>query len=121
VPMQPPMLNTGANPVDPLILKIAPLNDPQESSYTLYEDSSQGRTYMTGEFCRTELHASRTKNVLTVTVGAGQGSYPGMIKHRALQLELPGDWPPTHVEVNDRPLSFTGGPIATDGGSPATL
>jgi hypothetical protein len=107
VPMQPPMLYTGAKPVDPLILNIAPLTDRQKSSYTLYEDSSQGRAYMTGEFCRTELHASRIKNVLTVTVDAAQGSFPGMIKRRALQLELPGDWPPIHVEVNGQPLSFT--------------
>jgi alpha-glucosidase (family GH31 glycosyl hydrolase) len=107
VPMQPPMLYTGAKPVDPLILNIAPLTDRQKSSYTLYEDSSEGRAYMTGEFCRTELHASRKKNVLTVTVDAPQGTYPGMVKRRALQLELPGDWPPIHVEVNGQPLSFT--------------
>jgi alpha-glucosidase (family GH31 glycosyl hydrolase) len=27
IPMQPPMLNTGEKPVDPLILHILPLND----------------------------------------------------------------------------------------------
>jgi alpha-glucosidase len=30
-----------------------------------------------------------------------------MVKRRALQLELPGDWPPIRVEVNGQPLSFT--------------
>ena len=107
VPMQPPMLYTDARPVDPLILRIAPLTDRQESSYTLYEDSSHGRAYMTGEFCRTGLHATRSKNVLTIRVSAAQGNYPGMVQRRALQLELPGDWPPTDVEVNGSPLSFT--------------
>ena len=108
VPMQPPMLHTGAKPVDPLILRISPLDDHQHSTYILYEDSSQGRNYMVGEFSTTALHASRTANVLTVTADAAKGSYPGMVKHRALELELPGDWPPVQVRVNGHALSYTG-------------
>ena len=105
IPMQPPMLNTAEKPVDPLILHILPLNDGQHSEYTLYEDSSQGRSYMTGEYATTGLHASRAGNVLTVTVDPAKGSYAGMLQHRAVELELPGDWPPTQVEVNGHPLA----------------
>jgi alpha-glucosidase len=107
IPMQPPMLNTGAKPVDPLILHILPLNDGQHSDYRLYEDSSQGREYMTGEFATTGLHAKRDGDVLTVAVDPVKGSYPGMLTRRALQLELPGDWPPTRVEANGEELHYT--------------
>lgn len=106
VPMQPPMLYTGQKPVDPLIVRVLPLDDGQKSDYSLYEDSSQGRKYMTGEFARTELSASRKANVVTVKVAAAKGHYPGMVTHRALQIELPGDWPPSSVTVNGRPLKF---------------
>jgi len=112
IPMQPPMLNTSAHPVDPLILHILPLNDGQHSDYTLYEDSSHGRTYMTGESATTGLHASRSGDLLTVSVDAVKGSYTGMPTHRSIQLELPGDWPPSSVEVNGAALAYTTKPNA---------
>jgi alpha-glucosidase len=105
--MQPAMLHTGTSKVDPLILHILPLNDNQHSSYSLYEDSSQGRGYMTGEFSRANLTASRSANVLTITVAGAQGSYPGMLTRRRIQVDLPGDWPPSKVEVNGQAVSYT--------------
>lgn len=104
VPMQPPMLHTGEE-IYPLILRVMPLNDRQESSYTLYEDSGEGRAYMTGEASRTPVHARREANITTILVDPVQGSYPGMPTRRKLQIELPGDWPPINVEVNGQPLS----------------
>ena len=107
IPMQPPMLNTAAKPVDPLILRIARLSDHESSTYTLYEDSSAGRNYMTGEFATTALHAARTGNVLTITVDSPKGSYPGMITRRAIEVQLPGDWPPVRVEANGHALPYS--------------
>ncbi len=110
VPMQPPMLNTSAKPVDPLIVRIEPLTDKQHSTYTLYEDSSDGRLYMTGQFATTELKASRDGSSLTVTIDAAKGSYPGMVERRAVQLQLTADWPPTHVRVNGEGLAYAAEP-----------
>ena len=110
VPMQPPMLNTGAKPVDPLIVRVEPLTDQQRSDYALYEDSSSGRAYMTGESTTTGLHATRHGSSLTVTIDAVKGTYPGMLQQRALQLELPADWPPTHVRVNGADLGYSAEP-----------
>jgi hypothetical protein len=45
LPMQPPMLYTGARAVDPLTLSIAPLADGQTSHYTVYEDSGHAEDY----------------------------------------------------------------------------
>jgi alpha-glucosidase len=105
IPMQPPMLQVGAKPVDPLIVQISPLNDHQVSSYDLYEDSSEDRKYMHGEFTTTALHAARNGSSLTVTIDAVRGSYPGMVRSRAVRVELPDDWPPSSVTVNGRLIS----------------
>jgi alpha-glucosidase (family GH31 glycosyl hydrolase) len=106
IPMQPPMLHTGEKPVDPLILSVQPLQNHQQTDYKLYEDSSEGRSYMTNQFATTALHATRNGSQLTVTIDAAQGSYPGMLQHRALQLELPADWPPVAVQVNGTELPY---------------
>jgi alpha-glucosidase len=106
IPMQPPMLHTATGKVDPLIVHVVPLQDHQQTSYTVYEDSSEGRAYMAGQCARTTLSASRAENVVTIQVSAVQGSYPGMLMRRRIQVELPGDWPPAKVEVNGKPLPY---------------
>jgi hypothetical protein len=93
--------------VDPLILTVFPLNDAKDSSYTLYEDGSDGRKYETGEFTNTAVHAQEANGDLSVHVDAAKGSYPGMLKERAFELRLPGDWPPESVTVNGKPVQYT--------------
>jgi hypothetical protein len=107
LPMQPPMRYTGEKPVDPLILTVFPLNGAKDSSYTVYEDGSDGRKYQTGEFTNTYVHAEETGSDFILHVDAAKGSYPGMLKERALELRLPGDWPPEFVLVNGHPVSYT--------------
>lgn len=93
--------------MDPLIVRITPLNDGQNSSYELYEDSGEDRNYMVGAFARTGLHAKRRANVVTVTIDPAKGSFPGMKFRRRVRVELPHDWPPEHVEVNGRAVAYT--------------
>lgn len=97
---------TGAKPVDPLILSIAPESGDGTADYTLYEDGSDGRKYETGEFARTPLHSVQHGSELHVTMDAAQGSYPGMLTQRAVELRLPGDWPPASVTANGTPLNW---------------
>ena len=108
VPMQPPMLYTDQKPIDPLILKIYPLDDHQTSTYTLYADASKSRAYQRDICTWTKLTATQSGDDLTVSVAAVEGSYPGMIEQRAYQVRLPGDWPPDSVTVNGQPLTFAG-------------
>ena len=108
VPRQPQMAYTGQKPVDPLIVRVYPLNDGQKSSYRLYADGSHAEDYQHGACTWTELGAAQRGDSLTVNVAAVEGSYPGMIVERAYQLELPGDWPPESVTVNGQPVKFTG-------------
>jgi len=107
LPMQPPMQYTGQKPVDPLIVEVMPGTADTETSYDLYEDGSDGRAYQTGEFARTHLRAERKGAELVMRVDPAKGSYPGMLKERAYQLLLPGDWPPASVTVNGKPLAYS--------------
>ena len=108
VPMQPPMLYSGQKPIDPLILKIYPLDNGQTSTYTLYADASKSRAYQRGICTWTKLTATQSGNTLTVRVAPVEGSYPGMITERAYEVRLPGDWPPSSVTVNGEQLGFAG-------------
>jgi alpha-glucosidase len=104
VPMQPPMLHTGAKPVDPLIVNVWPLAPGQSSSYSVYEDSGVSVEYQRGVFARTPIQAAQTGDTLRVEIGPVQGRYPGMLTARAYELRLPADWPPAAVTINGKPL-----------------
>ncbi len=108
VPLQPPMLYTDEKPVDPLILEIYPLENHQASSYMLYADASKAEAYKRGVCTWTGLKAAQSGDLLTIRVAPVEGSYPGMIMERAYQVRLPGDWPPTSVTINGRPVAFAG-------------
>jgi alpha-glucosidase (family GH31 glycosyl hydrolase) len=108
VPKQPKMLRASEKPVDPLTLAVAPLEDGQRSSYTLYEDSGHARDYETNGGTRwTPLSAVRKANVVTVTVAVAEGSYSGALTQHRIALQLPADWPPQSVTVNGKPLAWT--------------
>jgi Glycosyl hydrolases family 31/Domain of unknown function (DUF5110) len=100
IPMQPPMLSTGAKPVDPLIVNVWPLASGQSSSYSVYEDSGVSVEYQRGVFARTPIKAAQNGDTLRVEIGPAEGSYPGMPKSRSYELRLPADWPPESVAVN---------------------
>jgi alpha-glucosidase len=108
VPMQPPMLYTDQKPIDPLLLKIYPLDNHQTSTYTLYADGSKSEAYKRGSCTWTKLTAIQSGDTLTVRIAPVEGNYPGMIAERAYQVQLPDDWPPSSVIVNGQPLAFTG-------------
>ena len=107
VPMAPPMQSTGQKPLDPLILTVFPLSNGASSQYTLYEDAGDTRAYRENQAARTTIHAAETSGDLTVKIDPAQGTYPGMVRARAYQLRLPGDWPPATVTANGKPLAFT--------------
>jgi alpha-glucosidase len=115
VPMQPPVQYTSQKLVDPLIVSVAPRTWDGSTSYTLYEDGSDGRAYQVGEFARTRIDATQQGSTSRITIAAAQGSYAGMPKDRAYEVHMPGDWPPTHVSVNGKPLAWNIGASMKDG------
>jgi alpha-glucosidase len=109
VPMEPPMRYTGEKPVDPLIVNVYPLHDKQESSYNLYEDSSDSEAYKRGVCAWTRLDAKQNGDTLTVDVDPAEGSYPGMPTSRGYEIRLPGDWPPASVTANGTNIPYKSG------------
>jgi hypothetical protein len=108
VPMQPPMLYTGARAVDPLILSIAPLADGQTSHYTVYEDSGHAEDYQRNiGTAWTDVSATQSGEELTVTIAPVRGGYPGMQSMRGYEVRLPADWPPASVTANGVSLQFS--------------
>jgi alpha-glucosidase len=107
LPKQPKMLSSEQKPVDPLTIEIAPLEDGQHASYTLYEDSGHARDYESNEGTRwTPLSAERKANVVTVTVAAAKGTYPGALTQHRIALQLPADWPPQSVMIDGKLLAW---------------
>lgn len=111
VPMQPPMSYTGEKSVDPLIINVWPLLPGQNTRYEVYEDSGVAVDYQRGVWARTQIAASQVGDVLRVQIEPVQGHFPGMLRQRRYQLQLPADWPPLTVTVNGASLK----PIATAG------
>jgi len=107
VPMAPAMRYSNEKPLDPLVLKIFALADGQSSQYTLYEDAGDTRGYQQGKEAWTRLTATRKSDELALTIAPVNGQYPGMPTSRGYELLLPGDWPPSSVEVNGKALSYT--------------
>jgi alpha-glucosidase (family GH31 glycosyl hydrolase) len=108
LPMQPPMLYTGARAVDPLILSIAPLADGQTSHYTVYEDSGHAEDYQRNiGTAWTDVSATQSGEELTVTIAPVRGGYPGMQSMRGYEVRLPADWPPASVTANGVSLQFS--------------
>jgi alpha-glucosidase (family GH31 glycosyl hydrolase) len=106
IPMQPPMQYTGQKPVDPLILNIWPLADGHSSSYTLYEDGSDGESYKHGVYALTPISAVQQRDTLTVDIAPVQGGYPGMPASRGYELRLVADWPPESITADGISLAF---------------
>jgi alpha-glucosidase (family GH31 glycosyl hydrolase) len=115
VPRQLPMEYTGQKPIDPLILRIYPLNNGQASIYRLYADSGKSEAYKRGVCTWTKISSTQHSDDLTVEIAPIQGSYSGMIASRTYQLELPADWPPDTVIVNGAHLRFIGKQGQTSG------
>jgi alpha-glucosidase len=100
------MQYTGQKPVDPLILEVEPLADNAKSTYSVYDDSSKGEAYKRGICTWTDVEAGQSGDAFTVEIAPIRGSYPGMLRERAYEIRLPGDWPPQSVTVNGTNLDF---------------
>jgi alpha-glucosidase len=107
IPMAPPMRYSDEKPLDPLIVKVFPLEEGQSSTYTLYEDAGNTQAYEQGQAAWTKLSAAEHSGELSVKVAAVSGGYPGMPQSRSYQLLLPGDWPPASVEVNGKAVGYS--------------
>ncbi len=104
IPMQPPMKNSHEKPVDPLILTVIPGNS---GSLRLYEDEGNSVGYQHDECAWTPIRQSGwADGLLTLAIGAVEGSYPGMSRERSYEIRLPGTLPPTSAGCNGTDLAY---------------
>ena len=84
LPLGPEMQYVGEKPWDNLELRIYPGAD---GDFLLYEDEGDGYNYEKGVYTTIALHWDNRQRALTI--GARQGSYPGMLTSRTFTIVLP--------------------------------
>jgi alpha-D-xyloside xylohydrolase len=85
VPMGPAMEWSTEKPADPLELRVYPGAD---GDFTLYEDQNDGYDYVKGARATIQLHWDDATR--TLTVGAREGTFPGMLAERKLRIVVVG-------------------------------
>jgi alpha-D-xyloside xylohydrolase len=85
IPMGPKMEWTTEKPADPIELRIYPGAD---GDFTLYEDQNDGYAYEKGAHATIALHWDDAAK--TLTLGAREGSFPGMLAEHTFRVVLVG-------------------------------
>jgi alpha-D-xyloside xylohydrolase len=85
LPLGPTMEWTTEKPEDPIELRIYPGAD---GDFTLYEDENDNYNYEKGAHATIAMHWDDAAH--TLTIGARQGSFPGMLEKRVFRLVVVG-------------------------------
>jgi alpha-D-xyloside xylohydrolase len=86
VPMGPKMEWATEKPADPIEVRVYPGAD---GDFTLYEDENDGYAYEKGAHATIAMHWDDAAR--TLTLGARQGSFPGMLAERTFRLVVVGN------------------------------
>jgi hypothetical protein len=85
LPLGPDRQYVGTTSADSLELRVYPGAD---ATYTLYDDAGQGQGYTSGDHVQIPL--SWDESAGTLTIGARNGSYPGMLEKRTFRVVMVG-------------------------------
>jgi alpha-D-xyloside xylohydrolase len=112
VPMGPFLQYSNQKPEDPIELRVYP---GANGDFTLYEDDGLTYDYEKGAYATIPIHWDDASQ--TLTIGARQGSFPGMLEHRTFNIVWvgeghgvgvdPTDVPDKTVEYNGQALTVT--------------
>jgi alpha-D-xyloside xylohydrolase len=111
IPFGPELQYTGEKPADPIVLYVYAGAD---AAFTLYEDDGTSYGYERGELSRIPLlwnDATRT-----LSIGAREGSFPGMLAERTFQVVLVSPDKPvgfSFTPTADRVIPYTGQAVDT--------
>jgi alpha-D-xyloside xylohydrolase len=94
VPMGP-NIQYATESADPLEIRVYRGKD---ATFTLYEDAGETYDYEQGQF--SQIPITWNDSAKTLTVGARNGTYPGMLTSRTFNIVFVGDGHGTGVEVN---------------------
>ena len=107
LPMGPVMEHTGAQPADPLEIRVYPGAD---GSFTLFEDAGDGMGYKEGEDYAT-IPFTWDDDAGALTIGEREGSFEGMLEERTLRIVWVGPDHGVGVETTpeaDRVVTYDG-------------
>lgn len=88
IPMGPEVMRTDERPLDEVTLRAYLPADAAKAEGELYEDDGLTLAYQQNACARTRFTLERAAGKLTLTIGAAQGTFEGMVKSRAWILEL---------------------------------
>ena len=106
VPLGPDVQYAAEKPADPIELRIYPGAD---GDFTVYEDENDNYNYERGVHATIALHWNDAGNSLTI--GARQGSFPGMLQSRTFHVVFVREGHGTGPELTpdaDRTVPYTG-------------
>ena len=106
LPLGPAMEYSSQKPEDPVELRIYPGAD---ADFTLYEDDGLTYEYEKGAYATIPIHWDDAKH--TLTIGARQGSLPGILEHRTFNIVWVGPGHGVGVSPSgtvDKTVSYSG-------------
>jgi alpha-D-xyloside xylohydrolase len=106
LPLGPAMEYSSQKPEDPIELRIYPGAD---ADFTLFEDDGLTYDYEKGAYATIPIHWDDAKH--TLTIGARQGSLPGMLEHRTFNIVWVGPGHGVGVSPSgtvDKTVSYNG-------------
>jgi alpha-D-xyloside xylohydrolase len=109
VPVGPELQYAAEKPADPLTLYIY---SGADGAFTLYEDQGLSNDYLQGAFTEIPLHW--TESTRTLSIGARQGAFAGMLEARTFQLVMVSASKPngfTFTPTADVSVAYTGAPL----------
>jgi alpha-D-xyloside xylohydrolase len=106
LPLGPAMEYSSQEPEDPIELRIYPGAD---ADFTLYEDDGLTYDYEKGAYATIPIHWDDAQH--TLTIGARQGSFPGMLERRTFNIVWVGPGHGVGVSPSgtvDKTVSYNG-------------
>ncbi len=115
IPFGPAIQHTAEKPADPIRLQVYAGDD---GNFTLYEDEGVNNNYEKGAF--SEIPFTYDDQAKTLTIGARQGSFPGMLEKRTFEIVWitpDREHVPGLEEKPDRSVVYEGNEIAVEVGN----
>jgi alpha-D-xyloside xylohydrolase len=103
LPIGPSLHYAAEKPEDPIILNVYTGADGR---FSLYEDDGTSLGYQNGAFTRIPIRWDEASH--TLTLGARQGAFPGMLHTRTFRIRWIGPGRPLDLEAADKELRYDG-------------
>jgi alpha-D-xyloside xylohydrolase len=110
VPMGPDMEYATEKPADPMELRVYTGAD---GAFTLYEDEGDNYDYEKNMYATVPIQWNDASQ--TLTIGARQGHFPGMLRQRAFHIIFVREGRGTGIEPTAQPdkiVEYSGGQVA---------